>query len=306
MKNMENLKCVSRRQIVEKGKPYAPWYDEAETMLDTAGSVPLLRFRSFETPQAAWMDLAFTTKQGGVSKGYLQSLNLGWDRGDDRANVCENYKRACRAFGTDYRRLVLSDQVHDTKILYVDENYAAGEAVEKKVKGVDGLVTDVAGLTLATSYADCVPLFLMDPVKRIIASSHSGWRGTVAGIGEKTVRYMEQMGSRAKDLVVLVGPSICQDCYEVSEDVAEQFRAAYTNEQCEKILEKGRWFEGQRYQLDLWSANWYQFMEAGILPENIHIAGICTCCNAEILFSHRATGGRRGNLNGLMTIRTSY
>lgn len=290
--------CKTKEEV--KRKPYAKWYSGEETCLDRTGAVPLLRFAACR--KFPWMDLAFSTKLGGVSVGFLSSLNLGWDRGEKRENVCENYKRVCAALGTDYRKLVLSDQVHDKKVLYVDETCCAGEDFVKKRKGVDGLMTDIPGLVLATSYADCVPLFFMDTRTHLIASSHSGWKGTVSKIGQETIRAMQARGSNAKDILVIIGPSICQDCYEVSEDVAEQFRNVYGTVCCREILKEGRvTIEGERkYQLDLWAANWYQLTEAGILPQNIHVSGVCTCCNHELLYSHRFTQGKRGNMNGFL------
>ena len=232
-------------------------------------------------------------------------MNLGWNQGDDRHNVCENYKRICKAIGADYKKLVLSDQIHETRVAYVDENFCGGEDIEKKLQGTDGLMTDVPGLVLATSYADCVPLFFVDKRKKLIAASHSGWKGTVAKIGQKTVAILCQRGSEKTDIEVVIGPSICQDCYEVSEDVAEQFRKAYPPEEQKQILAKGRVTETgeHKYQLDLWAANYLQLKAAGIPESQIHVSGICTCCNHELLFSHRASKGRRGNLNGLMYIR---
>lgn len=295
------LFCKSRGET--EGKPYEKWYSGAETYLDESLPVPFLRFRACEP--FSWMDLAFSTRCGGVSEGDLASLNLGWDRGDDRENVCENYKRVCRALGVDYRRLVLSDQVHGKTVQYVDERYGAGEQIEKKLRGIDGLMTDISGLVLATSYADCVPLFFIDTRTHLIASSHSGWRGTVLKIGQATVDAMTARGSRPEDILVIIGPSICQDCYEVSDDVAQQLQSVY-GDNCRKgILEKGRVTSDgeQKYQLDLWAANWYQLREAGIPPENIHVSGVCTCCNHKLLYSHRYTQGRRGNLNGFLFLR---
>ena len=294
------MHVICKRKEEMKGKTYAKWYSGEETYLDRAGAIPFLRFVVCQ--KFPWMDLAFSTKLGGVSEGVLSSLNLGWDRGEKRENVCENYKRVCAALGIDYRKLVLSDQVHDKKVLYVDETYCAGKDIVKKLKGVDGLMTDLPGLLLATSYADCVPLFFIDTRTHLIASSHSGWKGTVSKIGQETIRAMQARGSKPEDILVIIGPSICQDCYEVSEDVAEQFQSVYGTVCCREILQEGRMTpEGeQKYQLDLWAANWYQLTEAGIPPQNIHVSGVCTCCNHELLYSHRFTQGRRGNLNGFL------
>ena len=215
----------SREEFVTEGKPYAVGYDDKETVLEKEAKVPYLHFHSFDRQE--WLQLTFSTRLGGVSKGYLSTLNLGWDRGEPRENICENYRRYCASIGSKSEKLVLSDQVHETTVRYVDERDCAGTEIVKKLKDVDGMITDIPEIVLATSYADCVPLFFCDPVKRIVASSHSGWKGTVAGIGAETIRKMHKMGCQPEDIEVLIGPSICQKCYELSEDVAKQFATAY-------------------------------------------------------------------------------
>lgn len=298
-------KLIRKRQdeFEAEGKEYAAYYDNEETILEERSKVPYLHFGSFDRQE--WLQLSFSTRLGGVSDGYLSSLNLGWDRGEGRENVCENYRRYCESIGADHQKLVLSDQVHETTVKYVDQNFCAGANIEKKLKAVDGMLTDIPELLLATSYADCVPLFFCDPKKKIIASSHSGWKGTVAGIGEVTVQKMQEMGCTLSDIEVLIGPSICQSCYEVSGDVAEQFLEKYPQEEASQIVTEGRVTdEGeQKYQLDLWAANWFLLKKAGILPEHIHLSGVCTCCNSTLLYSHRASHGKRGNLNGFIRIR---
>ena len=128
----------------------------------------------------------------------------------------------------------------------------------------------------------------MDPVHRAIGLAHSGWKGTVGKIGQVTVRKMaEEFGSDPGDLLAAVGPSICQECYEVSGDVIEQFQASYREKYWESIFYKK---ENGKYQLNLWRANEIVFLEFGILPEHISITDVCTCCNPEILYSHRASG----------------
>ena len=165
----------------------------------------------------------------------------------------------------------------------------------------DGMITNVPGLCLVTFYADCVPLFFCDPVKRIIASSHSGWKGTVAGIGAETIRKLQEMGCQTEDIHVLIGPSICQECYEVSEDVIEEFEKVFDKKYRNRLFYRK---ENGKYQLNLWMANKIIFLEAGIPEENISMPNLCTCCNPEFLFSHRASHGKRGNLGAFLGIRS--
>jgi YfiH family protein len=166
---------------------------------------------------------------------------------------------------------------------------------------VDGLITNVPGLVLTTYYADCVPLYFIDPVKRAIGLSHSGWRGTVQKMVAVTLQRMQETyGCDLADLYAAIGPSICQDCYEVSEDVIEAFRENYKEQYWPGLFYKK---ENGRYQLNLWEANRIVLMEAGIRPERISLPNLCTCCNPEFLFSHRASKGKRGNLAAFLAIQ---
>lgn len=164
----------------------------------------------------------------------------------------------------------------------------------------DGLVTNVPGICLVTFYADCVPLFFVDPVHRAIGLSHSGWKGTVHKMGKVTVERMrEKFGTDPSQVVAAIGPSICQECYEVSEDVIEQFRENFRKELWEELFYRK---ENGKYQLDLWRANRAVLMEAGIAGERIAVTNVCTHCNPDILFSHRSTGTDRGNLSAFLAL----
>ena len=244
----------------------------------------------------------FSTRLGGVSRGIFSSMNLSFTRGDDDRAVLENYRRIADALGFSIEKAVCSDQTHTANVRRVYEGDGGKGIVRRKdYTDVDGLVTDVPGLTLVTSYADCVPLFFIDPVKRAVGLSHSGWRGTVGKIGAVTVKKMqEEFGSRPEEILAAIGPSICQDCYEVSEDVAAEFRAAFWENRKEKTLLYEK--EDGKYQLNLWRANELVLLEAGILPEPITFPGFCTCCNPQFLFSHRASHGKKGNLSAFLGI----
>ena len=152
-----------------------------------------------------------------------------------------------------------------------------------------------------TFFADCVPLFFVDPVRRCIGLSHSGWKGTVGKMGAATITAMKrEFGTEAKDLVCAIGPSICQDCYEVSEDVIEQFKEAFEKKYWEDLFYKK---ENGKYQLNLWKANELIFLESGILPEHMAITNVCTHCNSKILYSHRTMGNNRGNLCAFLALK---
>lgn len=266
---------------------YAPeWQGERTTHLVESKGVPYLVFTPFE--ELPFITHGFSTRLGGVSENEFASMNLSYERGDKKESVDENYHRICKAMGVAEENLVFSQQVHDTKVVRV-------EKPGRYLTGIDGMVTNTPGLVLTTSYADCVPLFFVDRVNKAIGLSHSGWRGTKGEIGRITVETMQkEFGTDPEEVIAVIGPSICGDCYEVSEDVALQFP------------ETARWrkegAEAGKYQLDLWKANKEILKRAGLSEKNIHISGVCTACNSELLFSHRASGGKRGNLNGFLSI----
>ena len=262
------------------------------TRLHEVEGVPFLTFPKLEE---AGVTHGFSTRLGGVSEGIFASMNLSYNRGDEKASVDENYRRMGKAIGFTPDQLVFSNQVHDTKIKIVTK-----EDCGKVMTGMDGLMTDEKGICLVTSYADCVPLFFYDPVKGVVAVSHSGWKGTVNRMGKKTVEKMESVyGSKAEDIIAAIGPSICQKCYEISEDMAIQFADAFPEEWYDTFMvDKGN----GKYQLDLWKVNEYILLDAGILREHLDITDLCTCCNPELLFSHRASKGKRGNLAGFIRL----
>ena len=263
------------------------------------GDVPFLEFPLLR--ETKMVVHGFTTREGGVSEGIFSSMNLSFTRGDDPARVKENYWRAAAALGVPAEHIVCSDQTHTTNVRHVTmDDRGKGVFREKDYRDVDGLITDTPGLVLATFFADCVPLFFVDPVRRCIGLSHSGWKGTAARMGARTVEAMtETFGSRPEDIRAAIGPSICVDCYEVSEDVIQAFAQSYDRGVMEQICYRK---ENGKYQLNLWEANRQVLLAAGILPEHLAVTDICTCCNPTRLFSHRASQGKRGNLAAFLAI----
>lgn len=244
----------------------------------------------------------FSTRVGGVSEGVLSTMNLSFSRGDDENAVRENFRRVANALDVEEDSFVFSQQTHTTNVRKVTlEDKGKGLIRPLDYQDVDGLVTNVPGLCLSTFYADCVPLYFVDPVQKAIGLSHSGWRGTVGKIGAVTVQKMqEEYGSNPEDIIAAVGPSICQDCYEVSEDVIVEFQQSFDKEHWEHFYYQK---ENGKYQLNLWKANEIVLEEAGILKEHMAVTNLCTCCNHEMLFSHRASKGKRGNLAAFLALK---
>ena len=261
--------------------------------------VPYIQFKNLSA--TGIVKHGFSTRKGGVSTGIFSSMNLNFKRGDDPDAVMENYRRMAAALNMRVEDMVLSDQTHTTNVRVItEEDRGKGILKPQDYSDVDGMITNVPGIVLVTSYADCVPLYFVDPVRKAIGLSHSGWKGTVGHIGQKTVWKMHEVyGSEPKDIVAAIGPSICQSCYEVSDDVAEAFRANFTaDEAADILLDKGN----GKYQLDLWKANWYVLTDAGILPEHLSVTDLCTACHPDLLWSHRKTNGQRGGLSAFLSL----
>lgn len=273
---------------------------EASTILNEKDGLLYITFPKL----AAQKDVIHgcSTRIGGVSEGIFSSMNLSFTRGDNSEHVRENYRRIGKAIGIDETKLVFSDQVHKTTIhVATKEDMGKGIVKPRELKEIDGLVTNEPGIPMVTFYADCVPLLFYDPVEHVAGMAHSGWKGTVAKIGEKMVQKMNKLyGTKPENIITAIGPSICKDCYEISEDVALEFERAFPREQVEVFLELG---ENHKYQLDLWKVNEYILTGAGIKRDNLDITNLCTCCNKELLFSHRGSKGKRGNLGVFMCLK---
>ena len=261
--------------------------------------VPYLSFPMLESE--SFIEHGFSTRKGGVSTGIYESMNLTFNLEDDPENVSENFRRMAAALHTVPEKMVYSKQTHTTNVLKIEEHHKGmGIVRERDFDNIDGLVTNVPGICLVTFYADCVPLYFVDPVKKAIGLSHSGWRGTVGKIGKVTIELMQKTyGSDPEDIIAAIGPSICRDCYEVSGDVIQQFRENFDEAYWPELFYKK---ENGKYQLNLWEANRIVLQEAGIPQEQIAVTNICTCCNSELLFSHRASQGKRGNLGAFLML----
>lgn len=262
--------------------------------------VPFLQFNALN--ECGIVTHGFSTRMGGVSEGIYASMNLSYTRGDKEEAVTENFIRFAKALEVRPEDYVFSDQTHTTNIRVVtEEDRGKGFTKPRDYHDIDGLVTNVKGLVLSTFYADCVPLYFVDVKNKAIGLSHSGWKGTVGEIGRRTIETMEkEYGSKPEDILVAIAPSICRECYEVSEDVAVEFQKIFPEEEYDKIMDdKGN----GKYQLDLWECNKRILLRAGILEENISVTNICTCCNSELLFSHRASHGKRGNLGAFLMLK---
>lgn len=235
----------------------------------------------------------FASRLGGVSGGCCASLNLGLHRDDTPEAVRENYTRFCEALGTSRDRIVMTHQVHQDEIRTVSEADILPDLFAPFPYDADGLITDRPGFCLTIFYADCIPVLLYDPVRRVIAAVHSGWRGTALGIAPKAARMMaEHYGSRAEDILCAVGPGIGPCCFETHADVPDAMREAWGS-LAEPFLRPAE-IPG-KFHVDLKGIIGAQMLQAGLLPEHIDTLPLCTGCRPDLYWSHRKLGTRRGN-----------
>ena len=267
--------------------------------LNNIDSVPYLTYNSLS--EIKFINHAFSTRLGGVSSDEFTSMNLAFNRGDSSENVIENYKRICTSADFDFDSLTASSQDHNTFVRVVTaENRGVGIYKPKDIESVDALITNEKGVTLVTYYADCTPLFFVDIVNKAIGLAHAGWRGTVGRIGEKVVKKMTEMfGTNPADIIAAIGPAISVCCYEVDKPCADNFLALSDLDSSKFVFQK----ENGKYMIDLLETNRQILLNSGVKNENITISDLCTNCNSDLLWSHRATKGHRGTMSAFMCIK---
>ncbi|MGN0452863.1 MAG: peptidoglycan editing factor PgeF [Ruminococcus sp.] len=272
---------------------------QSDTMTLHRGETPYLTFlRLSEIP---FINHAFSTRLGGVSQGEFASMNLSFGRGDCDENVRENYKRICKAAGFSYESLTASAQVHEAVVRRVTaENRGVGIYKPKDMLSVDALVTNDPAVTLVTYYADCTPIFYVDTKTHAVALAHAGWRGTVKDIAGSVIRKMQtEFSTDPKDLVCAIGPVVGKCCYEVSEDCAEHFFELFGRNT--SVVTKAE--KEEKYMVDLALANKLLLLRTGVKEKNIVISDLCTNCSSDLLWSHRATGGKRGTMAAFLCMK---
>lgn len=236
-----------------------------------------------------------TTCKGGVSQGNYKSFNFSSYSGDKIEHVSENRNRLAGMLGIPIENILLPYQVHGDSILVVDERFFALPE-EKRIlalNGVDALITDQPGYFIGVLTADCVPIIIYDPVRKVFTSVHAGWRGIVAHIVEKSITKMtDWFGSVPEDLFAGIAPSISPGIFEVGDEVGEEFRAAGFD--MTEISYRN--FQTGKLHIDLRMANQVQLIHAGVRPENIEIADLCTFSNPDMFFSARRQTIRSGRM----------
>ncbi len=247
--------------------------------------------------EAEGVDLAFTTRTGGVSQGNFQSLNLGLHVGDQEEAVLENRRRTAALFGAGLESMVCCQQVHGSEVTVVGlaDRGRGAYRLEEAIPGYDGMVTAEPGVYLLSFYADCVPVYFFDPIHRVAATAHCGWKGTMARITENTLQVMNQKFGTAADTVwIFIGPGIGTSCFAVGADLADRVNAEFPGwpgitSRC-----------GDNHYWDLQQTNARILEAVGVRSQNISTCRLCTACHPELFFSFRRDLGETGRMAALL------
>ena len=256
----------------------------------------------YACPDPAWTGAAhgFSTRLGGVSPAPMDSLNLAANRGDDPANVRENFTRFCAAVGADVNALVKNHQIHGDTVRPVTRADVMPSPETPGTFEADGLITGESGVCLTIFSGDCIPVLLYDPVGRCIAAVHAGWRGTAIGAAARAAEAMvRDYGCNSNHILAAIGPGIGPCCFETHADVPDGLRAGLGTDAEPFIRPLPR--EG-KFSVDLKRANARWLERAGLLPDRIAICPACTACDLDTFWSHRVQGNRRGSMAAMIQL----
>ncbi len=238
------------------------------------------------------VNIGFSTRQGGESQPPFNSLNMGLHVGDNQEAVIVNRQRFMRLFDIGMDRVVCCQQVHGSSVAYINGEQAGqgAENYDASLPGIDAMVTETPGIILATFYADCIPVFFFDPVKRAVAIAHSGWKGTMDRIVLNTVKtMMERFRCDPSDIEVFIGPGIGRCCFQIHPDLSEKVSKAFP--EFDDIM-----YRNSKIYWDLRLTNQKILIGAGINPIKIIDCGLCTSCRTDLFFSHRKENGKTGRM----------
>jgi YfiH family protein len=244
-----------------------------------------------------FLEHAFCTRRGGASQDEYKSLNMSFREGDEEFRVLSNWDRLSTAFAIPMEQFLVVNQVHGDAIFVIKPHGSYFSSRDEL--NYDAIVTSRANLAICIKTADCVPVFIVDKVKKVIAVVHAGWRSSALGISAKVIKVMQsQYRCRSADILAAIGPSIGRCCYEVDQATADAFRQ---QNNYELFLQQGK--KKDKWMLDLPEANRLQILEAGVPENNIEVSEFCTTCNQDMFFSHRGSGGITGRQINFMMIK---
>jgi len=241
----------------------------------------------------------FSTRLGGVSRAPFDSLDLGYNRGDDPTCVVENYRRFCAAIGADHTRVVKSRQIHTDHIRVVTKADLGVGLCAPAPYEADGLITNVPGLCLTVFTADCVPVLLCDPVAQCVAAVHSGWRSTAMAIVPKAVALMaSRFGCLPGNILAAIGPAIGGCCFQTQKEVPDAMLATYGDMAAPFIRPDGP----DHFRVDLRSIIAQSLRRAGLSDDHIDVSDHCTACRPDLYWSHRLVGNARGSMAAMIQL----
>ncbi len=243
--------------------------------------------------------VVFSSRQGGCSQGTFTSFNAALHVGDAPISVLANRYQLMRLMGSDLSNLVCCQQVHGCEVAVVDSSCAGLGAIcyEDALPNTDGMVTDTPGLVLATFYADCIPVYFFDPVRQVVALSHSGWKGTLGSITAKTLEVMyEQYNCHPADVMVYIGPGIDKCCFEIKADLADKVCSAFPHDHDIIIMNQNRIMWDLKETIRRCAVNY------GVQERKIIVSPWCTSCHTDYFYSYRKEQGRTGRMAALIAL----
>lgn len=236
----------------------------------------------------------FTTKNGGFSQDGFSTLNFGLHVGDSVDNVCQNKQKLSDLIQIETKNWVGAEQTHGINIEKITraERGRGTSLYSDSIRDTDGFYTSEKGILLTLCYADCVPIYFLDKVSKTIGVAHAGWKGTVHGIVKEMVQKWTSEGIHPKDILVAIGPSICENCY-----IVDDFVIDFVQKILEDVEKKtyNQIKEGQ-YQLNLKELNKLLLVQSGVLESNISVTDYCSSCHNTEFFSHRRDNGNTGRM----------
>ena len=252
-----------------------------------------IRYYKFEQLGEGVTQAVFT-RRGGCSPNPWTALNLGGTVGDDPERVCENRNRALLAMKRPPESVYDVWQVHGVSVAIAE----GPRLPETPHLQADAILTNTPGITLLMRFADCVPIFLHDPIRKVVGIAHAGWMGTVRGTVRLAIEAMQaRFGSTPGDILAGIGPSIGPDHYEVGPDVVAQVRQAFGQSAYRLLID-----HAGATHFDLWAANRLALEKAGVWQ--IELAGLCTACHTEDWYSHRAERGHTGRFGAIIALNS--
>lgn len=240
------------------------------------------------------LTVGFSTKTGGNSQGHFESLNMGFHVNDTEKTVLGNRHILAQKLDFSVENWVGAQQTHEVNIKIItslDKGIGASD-YETAFEHTDGFITFQRGILLTLCYADCVPLYFLHPESKAIGIAHAGWKGTVGGIAQEMILKFQSYGIKASQLLVAIGPSICENCY-----IVDDYVVSLVKNKLQGVEELPfNQVSPNQYRLNLKECNKQILKSAGVLPENIMTTNLCTSCNQEQFYSHRRDKGNTGRM----------